>query len=103
MLTNTRRSRTRTRANELEDAERYSNLVLPDGKPLHPKAKDALISIQCPPVQPLGLLHWKCVLKRCDNCPSYIVPKEESGTNENSPTIHFHVYNKLHPAPDMVC
>ena len=41
-----------------------------------------------------GLLHRKCVLRCCDNCPNIVIPSQEANkdTTNTYPTICFHVY-----------
>ena len=61
-------------------------------RPWHAKVSDALECVQCSPIIQCGLPHWSCVLRRCGKCPKYPVPPEEQGTDENAPTIKFHIY-----------
>jgi hypothetical protein len=70
----------------------YRIAVLVDDKPIHPKPKIALKSIQCMNVDNFNFPHWNCVLRRCSVCPQYPIHLEEQGTNNDAPTISFHVY-----------
>jgi hypothetical protein len=70
----------------------YRSAVLVDDKPIHPKPKFALKSIQCTNVDNFNFPHWNCVLRRCSVCPQYPIHLEEQGTNNDAPTISFHVY-----------
>lgn len=57
-----------------------------------PKPKDALATIMCP-AHECGYPHWNCVLRRCKECPTYIVHNEESSTdNTVEQQIRFHSY-----------
>ena len=60
-------------------------------RPWHAKVSDALECVQCAPIGS-GLPHWACVQRNCKKCPEYPVPPEEQGTDENAPTIKFHIY-----------
>ena len=62
--------------------------------PWHAKPALALDEICCKPVTH-GFPHWDCVLRCCAKCPSYPVPPEEQGTDENAPNINFHVYQTV--------
>jgi hypothetical protein len=79
--------RARTRAND------YANVIYANDQHLHPKPKDALLAIQCHPVEGMPVPHFKCILRECRNCPKYYIPeeKERIGNNEDHP-IAFHVY-----------
>ena len=61
--------------------------------PWHLKPGLALGEIQCQPCHDgHGFPHWDCVLRCCDACPEYPIPKEEQGTDDDTPKIRFHVY-----------
>jgi hypothetical protein len=70
----------------------YRSAVLVDDKPIHPKPKIALKSIQCTNVNNFNFLHWNCVLRQCSVCPQYPIHVKEQRTNNDAPTISFHVY-----------
>jgi hypothetical protein len=40
----------------------------------------------------LGLPYWRCVLRRCTECPKYQVPNEEKDKSNTASTINFHLY-----------
>ena len=64
--------------------------------PWHSKPGLALGEIQCQSCPGGGgFPHWDCVLRRCTKCPDYPIPPEEQGTDENAPTIFFHVYETV--------
>lgn len=48
--------RARTRAND------YANVIYANDQHLHPKPKDALLAIQCHPVEGMPVPHFKCIL-----------------------------------------
>ena len=50
-----------------------SGVFAADGGTRDDKAKDALPLVTCPNVVNFDFPHWKCVLSRCDQCPSYKV------------------------------
>ena len=73
--------------------EEYQTHVLRFGnKSWHERPSDAVKEIQCPAIDGLGLPKWKCVLRRCDICPTYDVPLEEKSALDDSPRIVFHSY-----------
>jgi len=73
--------------------EEYQNHVLrPGNKSWHERPSDAVKEIQCPAIDGIGLPKWKCVLRRCDQCPAYRVPAEEKSALNDSPRIFFHSY-----------
>jgi hypothetical protein len=78
-----------------ERAETYRNVVLPNGNTWHSKPKFALSEVMCELVAPTGHPHWKCVTRKCEQCPTYPIPLEENKPGENDPTIRFHVYNLI--------
>ena len=52
----------------------------PDGGTLHPKAKDAAYSVQCPSppgFEDTGITRLECASGNCPNCPAYCRPCEE--------------------------
>lgn len=74
--------------------QEYICQVIPNGEHWHEKPIDALQEIQCPPLL-CGFPHWNCVLRKCNECPSYKVPTNyEDGLDEDAPTIRFHYYCK---------
>ena len=77
---------------ELERAKIYRKHVLPNDKPLHARASDAVSCIQCGNMDGSEFPDWDCVLRRCLCCPEYLIPKEERGTDGDAPLISFHVY-----------
>jgi hypothetical protein len=77
----------------INQLEEYQNHVLRFGnKSWHERPSDAVQEIQCPIIDGIGLPKWKCVLRRCDSCPTYDVPSEEESALEDSPQIFFHYY-----------
>jgi hypothetical protein len=70
----------------------YKNFVRPGGRTQHPKPRDAVLEILCPPNLELDHHNWSCVLRRCLNCPSFPVPEVESMTGHDAPVINFHHY-----------
>jgi hypothetical protein len=73
----------------------YAHDVFRNNNTWHEKPREAIKEVQCKEVDGVGLPHWKCVLSRCSNCPTYPVPHEEKGTNDESPMIRFHVYENF--------
>ena len=66
-----------------------------DDQPLHPKAKDAVASIQCDsPVgfEGTGIVKFACAAGLCPNCPSYPSPAAESKFETD---IYFYCYKVL--------
>ena len=64
--------------------------------PKHPTAKDAAFSFLCQPCNGGAFRKWKCVLGRCDDCPGYEVPDEESGTGPSDKKIKFHSHEDIY-------
>ena len=62
-----------------------------DGTVKHEKPRHALQAIMCPSLE-CGLPDWKCVLWRCEGCPSYIHHPLECTEGPDLPTITFHHY-----------
>jgi hypothetical protein len=69
------------RRNE-EELKAYQDLVMPNGKPMHEKPKDALEAVMCAPVKD-GFRRWECVLSRCKDCPKFPSPAQEEITDKN--------------------
>ena len=44
----------------------------------------------------LRLSKWKCFLKRCDQCPRFSIPCQESRTSSDAPHISFHIYKQFY-------
>jgi hypothetical protein len=107
ILKNTVSQETRTRSrggnrDELHRAEnelkKYQDLVMPDGRPMHEKPKDALVAVMCAPVQD-GHRRWDCVLSRCQECPKYPTPAPETVSDDNDVTAkipfrHYQTFTK---------
>jgi hypothetical protein len=74
--------------------EEYRHRVFPDTGHWHKKPADAVNEVMCPPVGE-NLRHFKCALRRCENCPKYPIPILEQDTTEEAPKIMFHVYQKV--------
>jgi hypothetical protein len=72
--------------------DEYNKTFLQNSEPLHERPRHALNEIMCSPNQDVGLHHWKCVLRRCDKCPSYKIHDIESQDDHDAPTIRFHRY-----------
>ena len=66
-----------------------------DGSPTHPHPKDALLCIQCGNVEGFEFPHWRCVLRRCSDCPAYEVMPEEAGEVADDDRIKFHTYESV--------
>jgi hypothetical protein len=61
---------------EKEEAfKTYKNFVQPEGRTQHPKPRDAVLEILCPPNLELDHHSWSCVLRCCLNCPFSLYPK----------------------------
>ena len=43
----------------------------------------------------IKLPHWKCVLRCCANCPTLVIPDEESNPHYETSRIKFHVYQDM--------
>jgi hypothetical protein len=73
------------------DSILYTRQVESDENPLHATPRDALSAILCGVhVAGLGLPYWRCVLRRCTECPTYQVPNEEKDKSNTTSTINFH-------------
>jgi hypothetical protein len=98
-------TRTRSRGGSRDELRRaeselkeYQDLVMPNGKPMHEKPKDALEAVMCPPIQD-GFRKWECVLSRCQECPQYPTPPPEIVSNDNDvfakiPFRHYQNFTK---------
>jgi hypothetical protein len=86
--------RSRNRAGALARALFYKNEVLLNDKALHGKPKDALLAIQCEPIEGLSVPHFNCVIRTCHQCPKYQIPRAEQALTANDLPIAFHVYEK---------
>ena len=64
----------------------------------HADVKGQIMSMMCEPCneEEQSLPKWKCVLRRCQQCPKYEIPDEEKNTGSNSPEIVFRVYKKVY-------
>jgi hypothetical protein len=60
----------------------------------HKKPADAVNEVMCTPVYET-LWHFKCALRRCENCPAYPIPLLEQDATDDAPWIIFHMYNKV--------
>ena len=47
----------------------YKDVVFPDGECLHATIQDAAQCITCLPIKPNNIIHIKCALGFCDECP----------------------------------
>ena len=80
-----------------DEATKYSEEILDEsGKFKIDTYRDALRTVMCPWDKELGLPKWKCVLRRCDQCPTFPIPSEESGTSSDAPHISFHIYKQFY-------
>lgn len=66
-----------------------------DGTMKHPRPRDAIKDIMCPEHEELGFPHWKCVLRRCKNCPSLDLHEVETDASANAALIRFQVYQSF--------
>ena len=73
-------------------ATRYRNIVYKDKIHLHDKPRDALKYIQCPKVKDFNVPHLKCILRKCNKCPKYLLNEEESKPDDERPYIKFHIF-----------
>ena len=63
----------------------------------HEDTKSEMMSMMCQPCEEQILPKWKCVLRRCKDCPKYEIPDEEKRPSEdNSHNIIFRVYKKVY-------
>jgi hypothetical protein len=72
----------------------YKGTVLPNNEPLHERPRHALKDIMCLPSPEIGHHHWACVMRKCENCPTYKLHDVESQDAHDSPSIRFHKYVK---------
>jgi hypothetical protein len=70
----------------------YKGFVRPEGRTRHGKPHHAVLEIMCAKIVELGHHNWSCVLRRCELCPKFPIPAEESKTDDEAPTINFHHY-----------
>ena len=63
------------------------------GECLHATIKDAAQCITCLSIKPNNMIHIKCALGVCDECPEYNIPDEELDDGPNVSLLHFIVYN----------
>ena len=76
-------------------ANEYQKQVYNNGIHLHPHPKDALLCIQCPPVDGFQVPHMKCILRRCEKCPKYRMLDEERKITARDTHISFHYFQKV--------
>ncbi len=70
-------------------------MVRPDDtRHWHKKPADAVNQVMCLTVHET-LRHFKCALRRCQNCPEYPIPLLEQDASDDAPRIIFHVYKKV--------
>ena len=73
---------------------------MPHGCHIYAKAYDMAKATMCIYSQSdNALLHWKCVLRCCSDCPCINLPEQETD-NQNSdttPSIRFHIYHIIAP------
>jgi hypothetical protein len=80
---------------EANQFEAYRQMVRPDDTGhWHKKPADAVNQVMCPTVHET-LRHFKCALRRCQNCPEYPIPLLEQDASDDAPRIIFHVYKKV--------
>jgi len=61
------------------------------------KPSQAIKLLMCSPLETSDNHHkWRCVLRRCNNCPQYEVNEHENGVDNNAPTINFNFYMSYH-------
>ena len=73
-------------------SEHYKDKLFPDGECLHATIKVAAQCISCNHIKPKNIIHMKCSLGFCCECPTYIGPDEEPNYGPNDPFVHFVVY-----------
>ena len=70
--------------------------MIPHGRHIYAKASDMENAIMCTyPQSYHALLHWKCVLQCCAECPCINIPYQETNKKheETTPSIRFHIYH----------
>ena len=78
--------------------ESCKNSSILHGKYIVKTASDMAMATMCVnPSSKYALPHWKCVLGCCAQCTHIDLPSPESDQHNShvSPTIHFHVYQKI--------
>jgi hypothetical protein len=74
---------------EVNRLEEYRQMVHPeDTGHWHKKPADAVNEVMCAPVYET-LRHFKCALRRCENCPAYPIPLLEQDATDDAPRIIF--------------
>ena len=66
--------------------------MFPDGECLHATIKYAAQCITCIHIKPRNMIHIKCDLGFCDECPEYNIIDEEIDDGTNDSIINFSVY-----------
>ena len=80
---------------DIRKANEYRKKVYNNGIHMHPHPKDALLCIQCPPVDGFHVPHMKCILRRCDKCPKFRMLDEERNISDRDTHISFHYFQKI--------
>jgi hypothetical protein len=78
-----------------QEIEEYEAKVFPNNSIWHSKPQLAIDEVMCKSVDGFEHRSWRCVLKRCADCPEYPTPNAERNTNTNAPKIRFHVYEPV--------
>lgn len=69
-----------------------------NGKPLYPKPRDAILSVQCDPVpgfESEHITHINCVRGKYEKCPEYKQPQLEKRLGPGNKLIHYYYYVTL--------
>ena len=73
----------------------YRQTIYKNNKHIHSHPKEALLTIQCPPVFGFQVPHMKFILRRCKDCAKYRYFDEEKNLNDHDPPISFHFFQKV--------
>ena len=61
------------------------------------KPSEGIKHLMCLPVENCDNQYkWRCVLRRCNNCPQYQTNEHENGVDNSAPTINFNFYVSYH-------
>ena len=82
-------------ASLLTEIEEYEATVFPKDTVWHGKPQLAIDEVMCKPAEGYEHRSWRCVLKKCNDCPQYQVPNAEKDTSNDAPRIRFHVYQPV--------
>ena len=66
--------KTQNSAYSTTSATHYKEKLFSDGEFLHVTIKDAAQYIYCNIIKPKNIIHIKCALGFCDECPEYNIP-----------------------------